>query len=444
LALPHYYRDGSVRGYFKFYAPGALLIIFCFLVAFQFVRPAPPQHIVIATGPPEGTYYHVGQEYKKVLAKDGIDLEVRHTAGSVENLRLLEAGEVDIAFLQGGIGSLTEGDTLISLGSLYYEPVWIFYRADLPAQGFADLKGRRINIGADGSGTQVVAEQVLDRTGVTPADVTLSSFGGKQAADMLEAARLDLVFMIYGYQAPVVQRLLRSDKVRLWSAKRAEAFYRFYRHMTIVRLPEGFVDFSKNIPSRDVTLLATTTQLVAPSDIHPALIDVFLLAAEEIHRAGGVFENPGEFPALKQLDFKVSKETRRFYKSGPTFLRQYLPFWIATFVDRMKIMLIPLVALLFPFVRVMPSLYHWRMRSRIYRWYREVEDLDPEMQKRGASTHLKEDIEKLNHIEEQVSQISIPLGYRDEMYDLRMHIDLLRKKLLKASDEKSNASGDNM
>jgi hypothetical protein len=170
---------------------------------------------------------------------------------------------------------------------------------------------------------------------------------------------------------------------------------------------------------------------VALSDLHPALIDVLLLAAQEIHSNGGVFEDPGEFPALKQLDFKVSKETQRFYRSGPTFLRRYLPFWLATFVDRMKIMLIPLVALLFPFVKVMPSLYRWRVRSRIYRWYRELEELDPVMQKDEILAHLDENIERLNHIEQQVSQISIPLGYREELYALRMHIDLLRKKLMK-------------
>ena len=437
-------RERSVRRHLKFYGPGALLIIISFLVAFQFVQPAPPRHIVIATGQPEGTYYHHGQEYRKILARDGIDLEVRRTAGSVENLRLLEAGEVDIAFLQGGIGTLAQGDTLISLGSLYYEPLWIFYRADLPAERFIDLKGLRIDVGAEGSGTPVMAQQVLDRIGVTPADAMISSLGGEKAADMLQDSRLDLAFMIYGYQAPLVQRLLRSDTVRVWSARRAEAFYRHYRHMTIVKLPEGFVDFASNIPPQDVTLLATTTQLVALSDLHPALIDVLLLAAQEIHSTGGVFEDPGEFPALKQLDFKVSKETRRFYKSGPTFLRRYMPFWLATFADRMKIMLIPLVALFLPFVKVMPSLYRWRVRSRIYRWYRELEELDPVVQKDEILAHLEESIERMNHIEQQVAQISIPLGYREELYALRMHIDLLRKKLMKASSEKGNGRGGSM
>jgi len=423
----------SARDYLKFYGPGALLVILSFLVAYQFVQPAPPRHIAIATGQSEGSYYHFGKKYRQILARDSIDLEVRVTAGAVENLQLLEAGEVDVAFLQGGLGSLARSEDLISLGSLYYEPVWIFYRAALPITGYSDIKGLRIDVGGAKTGTRVIAQQILDRIGVEPKDVTITSFGGQRVADMLLEGQVDLAFMVYGYQAPVVQRLLRADGVRVWSTQRAEAFSRHYRYLTIVKLPEGFVDLAANIPPQEITLLATTTQLVAHADLHPALIDVLLLAAEEIHGTGGVFEDVGEFPAPKQLDFRLSKETQRFYKSGPTFLRRYLPFWLATFVDRMKILLLPLVALLFPFFKVMPSLYHWRMRSRIYRWYRELEELDPEIQREKTSARREEDIERLNQIESQVSHISVPLAYREELYHLRLHIDMLRKKLLDAS-----------
>jgi len=410
-----------------------LLIILSFLVAYQFVQPAPPRHIVIATGQSEGSYYQFGQKYRHILAADGIDLEVRVTAGAVENLQLLEAGEVDVAFLQGGLGSLARSEDLISLGSLYYEPVWIFYRAALPITGYSDIKGLRIDVSGEKTGTRVVAQQILDRIGVTPKDVTITLFGGQRAADMLLEGQVDLAFMVYGYQAPVVRRLLSADGVRVWSVQRAEAFFRHYRYLTIVKLPEGFVDLAANIPPQEITLLAATTQLVAHADLHPALIDVLLLAAEEIHGTGGVFEDVGEFPAPKQIDFKLSKETQRFYKSGPTFLRRYLPFWLATFVDRMKILLLPLVALLFPFFKVMPSLYRWRVRSKIYRWYRELEELDPEIQREKILAQIKECMERLNHIENQVSHISVPLAYREELYHLRLHIDLLRKKLLEAN-----------
>jgi len=333
----------------KFYAPGTLLVIFSFLVAFQFVQPAPPRHIVIATSQPEGSYYHFGQEYRKILARDGIDLEVRVTAGTVENLRLLEKGEVDVAFLQGGLGTLGRSDDLISLGSLYYEPVWVFYRADLPMEGYTGVKGHRIDIGGKETGGRIVAQQVLDFIRITPQDTPITYIGGQRAADMLLEDRLDFVFMVQGYQAPVVQQLLSSGAVRIWSWRRAKAFARRFHQMTIVTLPEGFVDFADNIPPQDINLLAATTQLVASEGLHPALIDVLLLAAQEVHGGGGVFEDPGEFPAPKHLDFKLSRETQRFYKSGPTFLRRYLPFWLATFVDRMKILLLPLVALLLPF-----------------------------------------------------------------------------------------------
>ena len=423
------YRDRTLRDRLKFFGPGTLLVVLGFFVAYQFVQPAPPRHIVMATGQPEGSYYHFGEKYRQILARDGLDLELRVTSGALENLRLVETGEVNVAFLQGGLGVLAQSKDLISLGSLYYEPIWIFYRADLPLKRYSDVKGLRVDVGAEKTGTKVVAEQVLDRIGVTRKEITVTTFGGKKAAEMLVQGRVDLAFMVYGYQAPVVQRLLRTREVRVWSVKRAEAFYRHYRYMTIVTLPEGFVDLAANIPPQDITLLAVTAQLVAPSNLHPALVDVLLQAAKEIHGPGGVFEETGEFPAPKQLDFPLNKETQRFYKSGPPFLRRYLPFWLATFVDRMKILLLPLVALLLPFLRVMPSVYRWRVRSKIYRWYRELEELDPEIHGEKVPARMEKHLERLNKIENQVSQISVPLAYREEVYNLRLHIDLLRKKL---------------
>jgi TRAP transporter TAXI family solute receptor len=422
-------KDRTLIDRLKFFGPGTLLVILSFFVAYQFVQPAPPRHIVMATGQPEGSYYHFGEKYRQILARDGLDLELRVTSGALENLRLVEAGEVNVAFLQGGLGTLAQSKDLISLGSLYYEPIWIFYRADLPIKKYSDVKGLRVDVGGEKSGTKVVAEQILDRIGVTPKDITVTTFGGKKAAEMLVEGRVDLAFMVYGYQAPVVQRLLRARGEKVWSVKRAEAFFRHYRYMTIVKLPEGFVDLAANIPPQDIILLAVTAQLVAPSNLHPALIDVLLQAAEEIHDTGGVFEEPGEFPAPKQLDFPLNKETQRFYKSGPPFLRRYLPFWLATLVDRMKILLLPLVALLLPFLRVMPAVYRWRVRSKIYRWYSELEELDPEIHAEKDPARMEKHLERLNRIENQVSQISVPLAYREEVYDLRLHIDLLRKKL---------------
>jgi hypothetical protein len=411
------------------------VIIISFVVAYQFVRPAPPRHIVMATGQPEGSYYHVGQKYRQILAQDGIDLELRVTEGAVQNLRLLENGEVDVAFLQGGLGTLARSDALISLGSLYYEPVWVFYRADLPIKRYPGVKGLRIDIGGKETGGRIVAQQVLDFIRITPQNTPITNFGGQRAADMLLEGRLDFAFMVYGYQAPVVQQLLRSDAVRIWSWRRAKAFARHFHYMTIVTLPEGFVDFAANIPPQDIKLVAATTQLVAPSGLHPALIDVLLLAAQEVHGGGGLFEDPGEFPAPKQLDFKLNSETQRFYRSGPTFLRRYLPFWLATFVDRMKILLLPLVALMLPFFKVMPALYRWRVRSKIYRWYRELEELDPEFDHEMNLARMEKYIERLDRIETQVSQISVPLAYREGLYDLRLHIDLLRNKLVQACGE---------
>jgi hypothetical protein len=217
------------------------------------------------------------------------------------------------------------------------------------------------------------------------------------------------------------------------SFDRVEAYTTRYRFLTEVRLPEGVIDFEKNIPSRDVILLAPAAQLVAREDFHPALIDLLLQAAKEIHGAGGLFEEPDEFPSTKYLDFPLDKDARRFYESGPPFLRRHLPFWAATLVDRLKIMLLPLVVLLLPFFKLMPLVYRWRVRSRIYRWYSELEGVDPRIQQDDSGGSPKEYLAELDRIEDQVTKVSIPLSYSKELYDLRLHIEMLRNELRKAN-----------
>jgi hypothetical protein len=194
------------------------------------------------------------------------------------------------------------------------------------------------------------------------------------------------------------------------------------------------LDFSANVPSRDLVLAAPTTQLVVRSDLHPALIDLLLLAARKVHQKGGGFEREGEFPAPKYLDFELSEEAELFYRNGPPFLQRYLPFWVATFLTRMKVMLLPLIVLLFPLFKVMPLAYRWKMRSKIYRWYSELEAVDPKLRKKDLPEHLNGYLLRLDQIEEQVSNICVPLAYSEKLYALRLHIGMLRDELLKVRE----------
>jgi TRAP transporter TAXI family solute receptor len=431
-------RDRSTWEKIKVYGPAIMLTFVGFIVTYQFVDPAPPKHLVIATGMKEGAYFAYGKAYSDIFAREGVTLEVKSTAGSAENIKLLEAesGAVDIAFLQGGTGTLATSDNLVSLGSLYFEPLWLFYREDTEVDLPPNLRGKRIAVGGEGSGTRVLVMKLLELNGLASPPTVIVSAGGEKAAKMLLAGEIDAASLVTSHRSSVVQMLLRSKNVRLLSADRAEAYTTRLRFLHRVKLPEGVIDLKNNIPSRDIILFAPAAQLVVRKDFHPALIDLVLQAATEIHSAGGLFERPGEFPSPQYLDFPLGKEALRFYKSGPPFLRRHLPFWAATLVDRLKIMLLPLLALLFPLFKLMPPIYRWRMRSRIYHWYSELEAVDPRIQENRAGQQIDEYLAELDRIEDMVSNVSVPLSFSKELYDLRLHIEMLRNELLKTGGKK--------
>lgn len=420
----------------KIFGPTLLLLIVGFVFAYQFVAPAPPRSITIGTGSREGAYFDYAKTYRKLLADDGIELKLRNTAGSAENLKLLEveSGGIDIAFVQGGLQHLSKTDKLVSLGSLFFEPLWIVHRIGIELKRLPDLRGLRIAVGKDGSGTQILARQLLDLNGVTKENTRLLSIGSQKAADMLLNGGLDVAIFVSSHRASSVLQLLKSRAVKLIGLERAEAYALRYHYLYVLKLPEGTFDFSANIPPSDLILVAPTTQLVVRSDLHPALVDLLLLTARSVHQKGGGFEREGEFPAPKYLDFGLSEEAERFYRTGPPFLQRYLPFWVATFLTRMKIMLLPLIILLFPLFKIMPLAYRWKMRSKIYRWYAKLEAVDPKVHKQDLPARLDDYLLKLDLIEDQVSNISVPLAYSEELYALRLHIGMLRNELLKVRE----------
>ena len=411
--------------------PAVVLAILAFLIAFYFVDPLPPRRISIGCGPPEGANFNFAQTYREILAKEGITLDLRNTAGSAENLKLLgsESGGVDVAFVQGSMKSLAQDTDLVSLGSLFFEPLWIFHRTDLALRRIPDLKGLRLAVGKEGSGTKILTMQLLELNGINSQNTRILSYGYQKAAEMLLNAEVDVAFFVSTPRAAHVLKLIDSKSVKLMGLERAEAYALLHHYLYVLKLPEGVIDFKANIPARNLTLVAPTTQLIARSDLHPALINLLLEAAEIVHESGGDFEREGEFPTPKYLDFKLSPQAERFYKSGPPFLQRYLPFWIAILVSRMMLLLLPLVVVVLPFFKLMPLIYRWRMRSRIYRWYSKLRAFDPERHKEEGTERLQEYLVKLKGVEEKVSNIAVPLSFSEELYHLRMHIDMLRSKL---------------
>ena len=424
-------------GKVKVFGPATLLTLIVFFVSYQFVEPAPPRHISISAGARDSVYFTYAKAYSEILDRNGIELEITTTAGSVENLKLLEAesGGVDVAFIQGGIGALAQSDDILSLGSLYYEPLWTFHQAGIKLKRLTDLKGLRVAVGKEGSGTKILAMKMLSLNGITADNTRILSYGHQKAADMLLSGKIDVAVFVSSHRAPYFHDLFHSRSIALMGIERAEAYALRYHYLYVHKMPEGVIDFEANLPARDIKLLAPTTQLAARSDLHPALIAILLQTAKKIHGKGGGLEKKGEFPSPHYIDFKLSEEAERFYVSGPTFLQRYFPFWVGNFLARMKIMLLPLLALLYPLFKIMPSIYRWRMRSRIYRWYSELDTVDPDTYNDDIAAHLDEYMAELDRIEKNVSNISVPRAYAEELFHLRLHIEMLRNKLIKISNQ---------
>jgi TRAP transporter TAXI family solute receptor len=411
----------------KAFAPAVLLVIVAFFVAFQFIKPAPPGRVVMATGSPEGAYHAYAQRYAQIFASEGTELVLRNSAGSVENVELLLSGEADLAMVQGGVYENGQEGGLQSLGSVYYEPLWLFYRRDFNIDRISALEQRQIAVGQAGSGTRALVTRLLRDNGV--GDIAnWIDLDGQAAVDALIEGRIDAAFMVISAQSDLVGRLLRHPDIAVADFARAKAYSRRYPFLSFLELPEGAVDLAENIPDRSVRLLAPTANLVAAPDLHPAIIDLLLIAADTVHRDGGWFEQPGEFPKASLLAFPLSGEAERFYEHGPPFLQRFLPFWAASLLDRIKLMLLPLVVLLIPLFKVMPTIYHWRMRARIYRWYDELEKAEERAQAGAVdAAWLASELER---IDGEVQRVKVPSSFTDQLYHLRQHVDLVRRARL--------------
>lgn len=409
-------------------AMAIVLLVGGFYLAYQFVEPAPPTTISISTGSKEGAYYAYALQYKERLAKLGITLNIETSAGSSENLQRLLANDIDLAFVQGG---LTQGDTpLSSFGSLYYEPTWIFHRKNITINTLTDLSGKRVAIGPKGSGTRSLAKLLLSDNALNETNVTLFDVTGSSVAEKLLAGNIDVAFFIGAVQSPVIQQLLQAPSISLASLSRAEAYKRLHPFLSKITLPEGVIDLKNNIPSSNKMLLAPTANLLLRSDFHPALSVLVLQAIQNTHKASGIFATANQFPNSQNVTAPISDIADRFYKNGPPFLMRYLPFWTAIMIDRFVVMLIPLLALLIPLFKLFPPLYRWRISSRIYRWYEELHAVDDKMHGQSLTNEQRQQlIGELNHIENEVNKVKTPLSYAEKVYQLLLHIDLVKKKL---------------
>ena len=422
------FQQSSWKPVLRWCGPSLLLAAIGFVIAYQFVEPAPPKTVTLAAGAGDGSYYTYALAYRHALSRDGITVNVRETAGTVENLALLQAGDADIAFVQGGVAPGTALPDLLAIASLYFEPFWVFYRGE-PIDRLPQLRGKRCAIGSAGSGTQALAKHLFEDNGIDETNTTLLPLGGTAATEALEKGEVDVALFVASPHTELVQWLLQTEGISLVSFSRADALQNRHRYLARQVLYEGVIDPGRNLPASDHTLLSPAATLVCRNDFHPALVDLFLDAATDIHGQGDWLEDPGDFPSPRYVDFPLSDIASDFFESGRPFLRRVFPFWAATLASRLKIMLVPLLTLAIPLLKLVPRLYRWRIRRRINRWYQALQKLETAIPENQRQERLQEVLDEIGHIEEEVAKVKVPASYGDNLYQLRFHTSLARQKL---------------
>jgi TRAP transporter TAXI family solute receptor len=424
-------RPRPIRGRLAIQAVIALLALAVLAAAAHWLEPLPPRRLVLAAGA-EGGYYHaLGERYRERLARDGITVTVRTTRGAVENLELLRASppEVDVAFVQGGVGGAAGDEGLESLGSVFHEPAFVFARRSLGISRLSDLAGRQVAIGPQGSGTRALALALLAFNGLDLRPSETLPLAGREARDALRSGRIDAAVFVIAHPLPSLAELFADPALELIGFDHAEAYRMRFPYLATVRLPAGAIDLPRDIPPRELQLVAPVAALVVQDGLHSALKNLLARAARDIHGGTQLFAESGRFPAASHLDYPLNAYARRLIEDGPSVFARFLPFWVAVWGERILILLLPLLGLLLPLWRIGPPLYRWRTERRIYRWYRDLARL--EVQGRGAvsDNSRRKIFARLDALDASVSAIKVPLAYARRLYELRAHIDLVRRRL---------------
>ena len=416
---------------YKIIFPILLSITLLIYFMSSFIEPAPKKELTIATGSTSQSYYNFALKYQKLLEQQNVKLNIISTSGSIENLHLLKKGKVDIAFIQGGIINETSAKNIESLASIYYEPLWIFYKNQgYTMEYIVELIGKKIAIGVEGSGTNSFAKQVLLDNGINSDNSTLLALSNDEAKERLRRGEIDALFSVTSLNSSITTELLADSTIELFNIKRIKAYSQQYHFLSSLKLYEGSVDMYRNLPSEDTNILATTANLVCKKGLNDELIRIFMKQIKKVHHQKSIFSDENQFPSLHNLDTKINKEAQKYIRNGDSWLESIFPFWIASQIDRLKILIIPLLTLLLPLFKGIIPLYAWSIRSKIYRWYERLESF--EYKEDFTKEKIKENLQKIQELKAEVhEQTKVPLSYKGEYYNLLLHLDLVSKELHK-------------
>jgi TRAP-type uncharacterized transport system substrate-binding protein len=404
-------------------------------VAFAILKPTPPRSVTMATGPEGSVSAELGKRYRELLAREGVELRLEPTAGGVENaarLRDPKSG-VGIAIVPGGIVTDRDSSKLVSLGTLGYQPLWIFSRGRPLAERMRASQSLRISVGAEGSGARAFSVEFLARLGIADGrNATLLALAPQEAGDKLLRGEIDAAIILDAWMSSLVQRLVTARDIHLSSAPRADSWVALYPYLNKVVLPAGVADMARDIPPENVTLLAPKANLLVREDLHPAIQYLLLDAAARLHSGPGMFHKAGEFPAPEAIDLPLSDQARQFYKTGPPFLQRHLPFWMAILIQQLLVLSIPVLGLLYPLLRIAPATFRWAIQRRILTLYGELKLLEDELARRHPPDRVDDLATRLDRMEERVSRIWLPMDLRPLRYQLKVHISLVRQRMKRA------------
>ncbi len=427
--------------------PFVLVALLLLAGAYFVLQPNPPRRVVLVTGPEQSDYDEFGKRYAAILRRHRIEVVLRPTEGSSANRRLLRdpKEQVDFGFVRGGSSEAIrkedekgEALPLVALGSLFLEPVWLFYRAEAAAklpgrklERLDQIRGWRVNAGSRGAGSSNLFVKLLRANDLEREDVTLNRLDPTHAAIALFNKEIDAMVLVSAPESPILQMLLRTPGIELFEFNQAQAYARKFGYLSALTLPRGVADLSHDVPPRDIQLVGPTSMLVARENTHPALVQLFVQAAHDIHAEPGWFARAGQFPSREDIEFPLAPEAERYFKNGPPLMQRYLPFWLANLVDRMWVALFSIIAILIPAARLVPPIYNFRIRSRIFRWYRHLRQIEGAIS--AGSKPAADLVDELDKLDAKAEGIAVPLSYTDELYALRSNIALVRERLVDAN-----------
>jgi TRAP-type uncharacterized transport system substrate-binding protein len=401
----------------------AALLLMAGLIAW-FWQPAPPKVVVMSTGPQDGAYHAFAQQYRAILARSGIDLVLKPSSGAAENLARLRAGTALVALIQGGLVKPDEAPEIESLGGMFFEPLWVFHRLPGKPEQLVELSGKRIAVGAPGSGTRSLVQELLDLNRRPGVEVIPVELGGLAAAQALLDGTVDVAMFVSAPEGAAVSKLLVAPGIKLLSFRRAEAYVRRLPNLTRLEVPEGAFDLAYNIPPADAELIAATANLMVANRLHPVIADLLLSAASEIHGRGSALWHAGSFPSANVHEVPLSADAKVYYQNGPSMLHRYLPFWAVVWLQRLIFFGVPVIVVGLPLLRFMPGLYRWSVRRRVYRWYGELSYIERALKQGAADPEAQR--QRLDAIESRIASLRVPPPFAGEAYALKMHLQLVR------------------